>query len=117
MDKEQNQQLILADKLVSLRGQTYYVVIECENPGRLIRELWQAVNDIRASCFGVPTFFSCPANDEDACNEWTDRSRCYRTRVSNGKAIIKTHWHDPSGDDRELPPEIISFLLSRGLDV
>lgn len=108
MNKEQNQQLTLTDKLVNLDGRTYFVEIQCENPGRLIRELWQAVRN---------EFVGCPADDEDACNEWTDRGRCYRTRVSNGKAIIKTHWYEPSGDDRELPPEILLFLLSYGLDV
>lgn len=85
-------------------GGLYAVWIAVDNCGQFIRELWA-----EASEHG-------PRTDEDACGEWTDRARDFRTTVCHEGVFVRTHaWH-PQGDKKELHPDVLRFLESRGID-
>lgn len=95
-------------RLVNEKGQTYFVVVACDSPGRFVRELWESMPD---------RHHGCPQTDEEACGEWTDRIRDYRTTVNHEGACIRTHaWH-PDGDTRELHADVLAYLRSQGLSV
>ncbi len=81
-------------------GKIYFIVIETDDPGKFLQDLWKEVNHVV---------------HEDACQELTDRMRDFRTRADNNTARIFTHaWH-PSGDTRELHQDVLAFLASKGL--
>jgi hypothetical protein len=92
-------------RLVNEKGQTHFVVVWCDNPGRFVRELWESVGS-----FG-------PQTDEDACGEWTDRLRDFRTSVNFRGVCIRTHAWSPRYDKNELHHDVLEFLRSRGLSV
>lgn len=98
----------IVTRLVNDKGQTYFVVVACDNPGRFVRELWESMSD---------KHHGCPQTDEDARGEWTDRIRDFRTTVSFQGACIRTHAWSPTGDKRELHADVLAFLRSRGLSV
>ena len=78
------------------------------NPGRFVRELWESMSD---------QLHSCPATDLEACGEWTDRIRDYRTTVNREGVCIRTHaWH-PSGDKKGLHVDVLLYLRNQGLSV
>lgn len=98
----------IAAQLVNDEGHTYFVVVATENPGKFVRELWESMDD---------RHHGCPVDDDDACHEWTDRIRDYRTTVNREGACIRTHaWH-PEGDRRELHPDVLRYLRNQGLMV
>ena len=95
-------------RLVNKKDKTYFIAVASENPGRFVRELWESMPD---------RFHGCPADDKDACGEWTDRMRNFRTTVSGDEAIIRTHaWH-PQSDTEELHKDVLKFLRGYGIAV
>lgn len=98
----------IVTRIFNDEGQTYFVVVATANPGKFVRELWESMSD---------RHHGCPATDEEACQEWTDRIRDYRTTVNHEGACIRTHaWH-PSGDKRELHHDVLEYLRGQGLSV
>jgi hypothetical protein len=92
-------------------GSPYFVEISVDNPGGFVRSLWNAVTGI----YG-------PTSDDDACGEWTDRGRCYRTRVTRndamtGMVVIYTHAWQPERDRDALHPDVLRYLRTAGLNV
>lgn len=99
---------VVVRQLTNEKDQTYFVKIATENPGRFVRELWESMSD---------RLHGCPQTDEEACGEWTDRIRDFRTTVSGNEVCIRTHaWH-PQGDKQELHADVLKFLRERGLTV
>lgn len=91
------------------KGRIFAIWIATENDGQFVRELWDSVSgDERMG----------PMTDEEACKEWTDRSRDFRTTVTRSEGVyLRTHaWH-PQGDKKELHPDVLRFLKSRGINV
>lgn len=98
----------IIQQLKNDKDQTYSVVVACDNPGKFIRELWESMPD---------RYHGCPQTDEEACSEWTDRIRDYRTTVNSEGAYIRTHAWSADGDKHELHIDILKFLRSHGLPI
>lgn len=100
---------VVIRRLLNENGEPFHVEVEVDNPGRFVRGLWGAVSG---------ESHGNPMDDDDACGEWTDRCRDYRTRVRGKTVYIYTHaWHQ-SGDRRILDGGVLSYLRNvAGLDV
>lgn len=99
---------VVTRRLTNEKGQTYFVKVAVDNPGGFVRELWESMND---------RLHGCPQTDDEACREWTDRIRDFRTTVSGNEVCVRTHaWH-PSADNMELHADVLSFLRAHGLAV
>lgn len=94
-------------KLTNDKDEVYFLVVASDNPGGLVRELWESVSGLYVG----------PRDDEDACGEWTDRGREFRTTVGREGVCIRTHaWH-PDDDKDQLHKDVLAFLRGRGLEV
>lgn len=98
----------LITRLTNDKGETYFVKVAAENPGRFVRELWVSMGN---------KLHGGPRADEEACREWTDRIREFRTTVSGNEVCVRTHAGHPLGDHRELHPDVLRFLRGQGLAV
>ena len=99
---------VVMRRMDSESGDPYFLEISATNPGGFVRSLWGSVS---GSTHGNP------ASDEEACGEWTDRMRCYRTRVSGGMVVIYTHAWQPEGDRNALHPDVLRHLRRAGVAV
>lgn len=98
----------IVTRLCNDDGKTYFVVIASPNPGEFVRKLWESIDD------GTHGY---PEDDYEACQEWTDRGKCFRTTVNHEGVCIRTHaWH-PDGDTKELHPDVLNYIRSQGVPV
>ena len=99
---------VVIRRIPEVPNEPHFIEISVSNPGEFVRGLWWAVSG---------EFLGGPANDSDACGEWTDRGREYRTRVSDGNVVVYTHAWNACDDRRPLHPEVLAYLRSRGVGV